>query len=366
MRKNKKQDKESSQPYKHCLNCGTELKGDFCHKCGQHVASRTPTVWGFIIEYINNAFIWDSRFFQTIYTLVRRPGHLTNEFLSGKLVSQEHPLKLNMFLLFAFVTLFFFFRDKEDLNNSLHVLTRNETAQPVVKVQLLAENEAYMSEMMDGQFDTVKLYAPYLLFESCPDVIRLLDKNVTVESETIGVWTAAVPHKLIEDEVIALNDDGSYHFTVKDNTPIDGLELVEKIWSNMVTLTTRYIPIFILLTTPFLAILLRLLFRKKRPSHLRNFVFSLHYISYLELLIILIYILHLLASPPVWLMQWIILIASSVYLSVAIRKVYDIKKWPTAISKAIFTNFGYLMILFALFCIICFVSIVHVAHQQAL
>ena len=349
-----------------CLNCGTELHGNYCHECGQRAVNSKPTVKEFILEYLNYAFMWDIHFFKTLWQLIRRPGHLTNEYISGKYVSYTHPLKLNMFLLFAFVTLFFFFRDKEDLNNSLYALTRNETAQPVVKVQLLAENEAYMSKMMDGQFDTVQLYAPYLLFEECSEVIRLLDENVTADSETVGVWTAAVPHELIEDEVIALNDDGSYHFTVKDNTPIKGLELVEKVWSNMVTLTTRYIPIFILLTTPFLAFLLRLLFRKKKPSHLKNFVFSLHYISYLELLIILIYVLHLIASPPIWIMQWIILIASSVYLSIAIRKVYDIKKWPTAISKAIFTNFGYLMILFALFCIICFVSIVHLAHQQAL
>ena len=348
-----------------CLNCGTELHGNYCHECGQRAINSKPTVKEFILEYLNYAFMWDIHFFKTLGQLIRRPGHLTNEYISGKYVSYTHPLKLNMFLLFAFVTLFFFFRDKEDLNNSLHVLTRNETAQPVVKVQLLAENESYMSKMMDGQFDTVQLYAPYLLFEECPEVIRLLDENVTAESETIGIWTAAVPHELIEDEVIVLNDDGSYHFSVEDNTPINGLELVEKVWSNMVTLTTRYIPIFILLTTPFLAFLIRLLFRKKKPSHLKNFVFSLHYISYLELLIILIYILYLIASPPIWLMQWIILIMSCTYLTLAIRKVYDTKKWPAAISKAIFTNFGYLMILSFLVFVIFVISIIRLGFQMS-
>jgi choline-glycine betaine transporter len=63
-------------------------------------------------------------------------------------------------------------------------------------------------------------------------------------------------------------------------------------------------------------------------------------------------------------MQWIILIISSTYLTISIRKVYDTKKWPTAISKAIFTNFGYLMILSFLVFIIFVISIIHLGFQM--
>ena len=87
-------------PYTHCLNCGTELQGMYCHVCGQEAISKTPTVSAFVLEYFNNAFIWDAQFLKTFWTLIRRPGHLTNEYLSGKFISQEHPLKLNMFLLY--------------------------------------------------------------------------------------------------------------------------------------------------------------------------------------------------------------------------------------------------------------------------
>ena len=93
-------------PYKHCLNCGTELQGKYCHKCGQQVTSKTLKLKDFLIEYANNAFIWDSQCLRTLWNLIRRPGHLTVEYLNGKFVSQEHPLKLNMFLLFVFISLF--------------------------------------------------------------------------------------------------------------------------------------------------------------------------------------------------------------------------------------------------------------------
>ena len=86
-------------PYSNCYNCGAELHGMYCHACGQHATSKTPSVRAFISEYFNTAFIWDSQCLKTIWRLVSRPGKLTREFMEGKFISQENPLKLNMFLL---------------------------------------------------------------------------------------------------------------------------------------------------------------------------------------------------------------------------------------------------------------------------
>ena len=32
--RSKSEDKENNPPYKHCLNCGVELNGKYCHHCG--------------------------------------------------------------------------------------------------------------------------------------------------------------------------------------------------------------------------------------------------------------------------------------------------------------------------------------------
>ena len=97
--------KEEFAPYKQCLNCGENLQGVYCHKCGQRATNATPKVWEFILEYMNNAFIWDSKCLPTMWHLIRRPGYLTNEFNAGKFVVYEHPLKLNMFFLFVLMFL---------------------------------------------------------------------------------------------------------------------------------------------------------------------------------------------------------------------------------------------------------------------
>lgn len=35
-------------PYSHCWNCGAELVGAYCHKCGQEATPKHPGMWAFI------------------------------------------------------------------------------------------------------------------------------------------------------------------------------------------------------------------------------------------------------------------------------------------------------------------------------
>ena len=173
--RSKTEDKEKNPPYKHCLNCGVELNGKYCHNCGQEAVDKTPTVSGFVMEYLNNAFIWDSQFLKTFWTLIRRPGHLTNEYLAGKFTSQEHPLKLNMFLLFVFITLFVFFASADKMTDSVHSLTTDERVRSSIQIGLLMEEQEYAKKVQESPRDTVLLQAPLLLTESFPGMISNIE-----------------------------------------------------------------------------------------------------------------------------------------------------------------------------------------------
>ena len=145
---------QSNIPYTHCLNCGAELKGKYCHVCGQEATSKTPTVGAFLVEYANHAFIWDSNFLKTIWNLISRPGHLTKEFIAGRFASHEHPLKLNMFLLFVLITLFVFFSGTEKMNNSVHNLTNNEAVLAGVQFEFMIDKGELDTTLLSQQ-DTV-------------------------------------------------------------------------------------------------------------------------------------------------------------------------------------------------------------------
>lgn len=358
------QDKEFSNiPYKHCLNCGSELKGEYCHTCGQHATDANPTIKGVILEYCYNAFLWDPKFFRTLWLLVRRPGLLTKEFLAGKFVSQEHPIKLNMFLLFVFVTMFFLFSGTEKMNSSLHTITNDERVYPALQLELMMDKPEFVESMTSSPRDTVRLYAPLLLSKKFPEFITNLETIEDTQGESADKWIAVVPHRLIDDNIIVSGEDGFYTFSFKDEAVPEELELVKSVWKHTVELTTRYFPIIVLLTAPFLSFSLRLVQRRNKQTRINRFIFSLHYTAFLELSIIFVYLLHLIASPPVAVLQWIVILASWTYLTMAFRQVYGITSWGKAIIKALYTCLVYLLIILMLFVCILFVAIVIAAIQ---
>ena len=352
--------------HKYCLNCKTELHGKYCHVCGQKATYEKLTIKEFILEYLNIAFVWDTHLIKTLWKLISKPGFLTKEYISGKFIAYMHPLKLNMFLLFVFVTFLLLFNSTEDMGNSIKNLTRDEIIQPVLQISLQMEKAEYAMQVESSPRDTIKLYAPLLVFESLTGIITGIDmENLdSADPNYSAVWIASVPHYLIEDNALILNEDGNYQFNPEYNTEASQTEILEKVWAKVVVLATKYFPLIILLTAPLLAFLIGILHRKSKHSMFKHFIFSLHFTAFLEMVVILLYILHLIASPPSWIMQSIIIFGSCIYLVFAFRKVYETRNWMKAVFKSILTNIGYGIILMLLFSIICIIAIVIIAWQM--
>ena len=353
---------QSNLPYTHCLNCGAELQGMYCHVCGQQATSKTPTISAFVLEYFNNAFIWDSQFFKTIWTLIRRPGHLTNEFLSGKFTSQEHPLKLNMFLLFVFITLFVFFAGSEKMNDSVHNLTKDENVRSSVQLEFL-KNDEYAEKLKESPQDTIQLQASFILAEKYSGIITRLETIEDVEGEDLDIWVAVVPHTLIEEEVIVFDECGYYRFNPDSKVGMEGLELFNSVMEKMVELFTDYFPMLVLFTAPFLSTSLGLVLRKKRLPRIHHFIFALHYTAFLEFLMMCIYILHLTVAPSMDLLECIMMIGSCVYLAMSFHKVYNSDSWTKAILNSLFTSLVYFIIGLVIFIGVFLVACYHIADQ---
>ena len=84
--------------YTHCKNCGERLYGMYCHRCGQYALDPEQSFWKYFKQYFENVYQFDSKVWQTLWLLFRRPGLLTLEFNAGKINSYVHPLRLFMFI----------------------------------------------------------------------------------------------------------------------------------------------------------------------------------------------------------------------------------------------------------------------------
>lgn len=88
-----------------CLNCKTEINDyNYCPNCGQLNTHKQIPLKVFLHEMFGDLFTFDSKFFRSIIPLIKRPGHLTNEYNEGKRSSYVFPLRL-----YLFTSLMFFF-----------------------------------------------------------------------------------------------------------------------------------------------------------------------------------------------------------------------------------------------------------------
>lgn len=88
-----------------CKNCDSPLAANFCPQCGQKNIDLERPLPELIAEAVREAFDVDGRAIRTLWTLMRRPGVLTSEFLAGrrKLYSPPFRLYLVISLLFFVV-----------------------------------------------------------------------------------------------------------------------------------------------------------------------------------------------------------------------------------------------------------------------
>jgi hypothetical protein len=90
-----------------CLNCGTELVGDFCHTCGQH-AHVHRTLSAFFHDFLHGVLHFEGKIWRTLPLLAWKPGDLTRRYVEGQRANFISPIALflfSVFLMFAAVSM---------------------------------------------------------------------------------------------------------------------------------------------------------------------------------------------------------------------------------------------------------------------
>ena len=70
--------KDTGPPLTHCENCGAELQGHWCAKCGQPAIEYRRSFRHVVADLLNEFLNWDSKFFTSIALLIVKPWRLTN------------------------------------------------------------------------------------------------------------------------------------------------------------------------------------------------------------------------------------------------------------------------------------------------
>lgn len=84
-----------------CPNCESPNVQDYCASCGQRSGTLHIPVRAIVSETLLSMFAFDSRVWQTLFILIRRPGLLTKHYLEGKRARYVAPLRLYLFISFV-------------------------------------------------------------------------------------------------------------------------------------------------------------------------------------------------------------------------------------------------------------------------
>jgi len=97
----------SEKHKQHCPNCGTEFNDDYnyCPTCGQENKPLHLDFKLFAKDYFSVAFLIDTKIFQTLKLLLFKPAELTKAFLEGKRMSYLPPIRLYLVVSLIYFTI---------------------------------------------------------------------------------------------------------------------------------------------------------------------------------------------------------------------------------------------------------------------
>lgn len=140
-----------------CLNCHTALTGRYCHVCGQENLEPKETVWHLVQHFFNDITHFDGKFFSSVKYLMRKPGFLSKEYMSGRRASYLNPIRMYVFTSAIFFLIFFSLTPKNIMKiNESPDKDKAKTVAELVKMKLKAEKDMKTDDDEDDRKDAAE------------------------------------------------------------------------------------------------------------------------------------------------------------------------------------------------------------------
>ncbi|MDQ7962380.1 DUF3667 domain-containing protein [Flavobacterium lindanitolerans] len=248
---------------KTCLNCNYVVENKFCPNCGQENTETRQSFHYLFTHFIEDLTHYDGSFWKTIKGLLFKPGYLTKTYLEGKRKKFVPPVKLYIFI--SFVTFFL-----PTLLPGPSLIKFNEK-KDVEKQEVKTTKEEVNKESEKG----------------------LKEMNDEVEEELSGIDLPNRPRikNLTQLDSIQKNSqkaeklsDFEYSATKKIIKILKSKNRAE-LWNKAMESFVHTLPKVLFLYMPIFAFFLWLMHDKKKWYYFDSGVFTLHYFSFLLLVI---------------------------------------------------------------------------------
>jgi hypothetical protein len=307
--------RKKEEPLTHCQNCGAPLAGPFCAQCGQHAVDYHRSIWRVLVDAADSFLNWDTKFLSTIGVLLTRPWKLTNDFNAGRRARYVHPLRLYLLASIAFfliVKLVHFEpgkniqlgpKDRAQIDAALNKLAGTDSPLPPDQRAKVEEARARFNEgngtlseekrdelesviktvVVSGIKDRLKRKESERLLkeiDSIPEPSPTPTATKPPEEASAAESPAASPSKTPDSQMVWFSDDGKQPKTPIENS-MESL-IKEKIGEHGEKARLFFqalrgnIPTMMLCCIPLFALILKVLYIRKRRFYVEHLIYALH------------------------------------------------------------------------------------------
>ncbi|MCB0517722.1 MAG: DUF3667 domain-containing protein [Lewinellaceae bacterium] len=351
-----------------CRNCHHPLPegAKYCPACGQKNTDGRLTFREMAVEFVDTLFNLDNRIFSTLGAMAI-PGKLTQSYFEGKHIRYYHPVRLFIVSAGIFTALTTFKIGQLGLNDlKIGIDERKEEYQKLQQQKLLDSltchvSESFNNQEVDAALDTLKVR--FKKINSPPGY----DLNINFMNGEMQVDTLNKNKKPAIEQSDSLVVNNFFRFggkdikvAIADLLNLDEEQLLDKYgvkgWKNRLMFRqyvrlkkggSRFFIYFIgniiwmmLIMMPMLAIVLKLLYIRRKFFYYEHLVFSFHTHAFMFLFFALIMALGNVLPDVVGAVMFLF---SAVYLFLAMKRFYGQGIFKTFIKFSL-ANLLYLLI----------------------
>lgn len=304
-----------------CRNCEQELSGRYCSHCGQeHIEDPRPAR-KLLRELIRDEFQFNSRVTRTVRPLLFKPGFLTGEYITGRRARYLPPLRTYLFVSFIMFGL-------------ITLASQRAQFDPLSTARSHRES----------QRDTV-----HFTFQTPHDTADMILDTLLTREQLSDTVIAALSRDEADTAGRALT---SYERAARDGV-IKMIKEPDRFLKQLLQRTAQ--AMFLLM--PLFALILKLLYLRRKRLYLEHMIFSLHW--HAEAFLMLALVTAGTLSGWAWLQPWLalLLLAIPLYLLMAMKRNYG-QGWRKTLAKFLLLSVGYGVALLAVIVAVIVVSVI--------
>lgn len=299
-------------PDRPCLNCGDPTVGQYCPSCGQRKVDVRVSLRRMVREALDDQLSLNSALPRTLGAIFFRPGHLTREYVQGRIIRYIPPFRLYLVSSLLFFIVLPLIADPEQIS-------RTETSQTHLdSLRTAAIGDSVLLAHARRQGEDTTAYASAIRkrgrvpsggdanFAPDPDEVPELFRPLVRRMERAEDRLNALPRR----EALRLLVE-----TAEENAPFG---------------------VFVMM--PLSALILKLLYRRRKRFYVEHFVFALHVHSFVFFLGTVILLTD---SDP---LDAVLLLWFLVYLFLALKRVYG-DGWLRTLTKYVLLGFAYSLLM---------------------